>query len=186
MIWKVFCNLKDWMVRISRCTRENSLLCNTWVSVLFCVLTNGVINLGILEYTLPFTSIACGVTLQRKTNRILLGTTKLQTALYAQEGWTVYQLNNQGLRFCGDVCSTPGQYFHGGLWMFGVVLLTFAGSARQGGATNTWLRGISITVFIYWACEHETAINKLQFNFKLAIIKSYLQDGRTTWLADVL
>lgn len=39
--------------------------------------------------------------------------------------------------------------------MFGVVLLTSAGSARQGGATNTWLEGISITVFIYWACEHE-------------------------------
>lgn len=64
--------------------------------------------------------------------------------------------------------------------MFGVVLLTFASSARLGGATNTWLEGISVTVFIYWGCEHETVVNKLQFNFKVAIIKSYLQDGRTT------
>lgn len=53
--------------------------------------------------------------------------------------------------------------------MFRVVLLTFASSARLGGATNTWMEGISITVFIYWACEHETAVNKLQFRFKVAI-----------------
>lgn len=136
---------------------------------MFCVLANGVISLGILEHTLPFTSIACCVIPQTKTNKILLGTTKLQTALYAEERWTVYQLNNQGLKFCGDVGSTPGQYFHGDLWMFRVVLLTFASSARLGGATNTWMEGISITVFIYWACERETAVNKLQFSFKVAI-----------------
>lgn len=63
--------------------------------------------------------------------------------------------------------------------MFGVVFLTFASSAWLGGVTNTWLEGISITAFIYWACQHETVVNKLQFNFKVAIIKSYLQDGRT-------
>lgn len=122
-----------------------------------------------------------------------IGTTKLQTAVYAEKRWSVYQLNSQRPMFCGDLGSTPGQYFHEGLWMFGVVLLIFASSARLGGATDTWLERISITIFIYWACEHKTAVNKLQFNkrkyrwnFKVAIIKSYLQDGRTTWLANVL
>lgn len=57
----------------------------TQVRGLFCVLAKGVINLGILECTLPFTSITCCATPQTKTsNKMLLGT-KLQTAAYAEE-----------------------------------------------------------------------------------------------------
>lgn len=56
----------------------------TQVSGLFCALASRVINLGILECTLAFTSITFCVTPQPKTNKILLGT-KLQTAVYAEE-----------------------------------------------------------------------------------------------------
>lgn len=77
--------------------------------------------------------------------------------------------------------------------MFGVVLLTFASSARLGGATNTLLEGISITIFIHWTCEQKSVVNKLQFNKRkyrcsseVAIINSHLQDGRATCLPEVL